>query len=761
MKCIGPRSFSRLVINKGLLHSDPLVKHGTLKLVLEDFAPDPQVLFSLLSSLNKFYRGLEQCLKRSADSEIGDNMISRKKLKIDVANEDTDIIVELWSLRSSPLPDSTIEDTEVLFYAKLLNALTIYYKTMPNMLEGLFDFFKFYQTTRWHYQICWQLYYLCSKNIKLSSPVLLFLRDAVIESGHKLFYYSDLLRSSLSSIPGTKDISPEFSLSICILDKCLTLVTAESGAFLLREVDDFIIRVQYFKVSPGVSEYLPTSSCVYDSSFTRTVGEVKNLLKSESDGSLCWNYPSPVNSDFACGTIRDSVASLFKSAKPKICKMDHHVLNLIKATFLCVGLHIAGSAFSHLAAYMWQPHEKMPLYLFWGIQQEQYDVILYEKILCKYSNIATRFELDVADACLLKAVKVVKVHKAVEASHPFLKDTCRAVANTHVNILSHCMLKITKRKAEILFLVADISPLYLSVFVQLFFDLRRFGESKKALGIFNSVCSSDCSDLLEFDLTQDGAYSVEESMNVVNRTVAKSMSVQGTSIPEREEVSVSAEEKCRSDCFRRLLHFRLGKNPFLNLLVQSWQLIVKRCSLLSVVDFRQMEVGSCSIFRYLEVYILRNVMEITREMHDCLMNLDSLPFVEQLVGPAILKEPKKDYPDFRYEIQECLEKCQKRKDVMRASSLMSYLQNDFFWSISTNFITERLWMLRLLYSGLNMDDDAQIYIQMPFGNPLQFYVSPISDHESKELIVQIVKKSVRIPKMARRNSFVELTVILE
>lgn len=216
MKCIGPRSFSRLVINKGLLHSDPLVKHGTLKLVLEVLKllellisalnsvlssqgqmihkweylkqdiwnavrillPDPQVLFSLLSSLNEFYRGLEHCSKRPADSEIGDKLSSRKKLKIDVANEDTDIIVggvsyspdaavsldskamvddmddskddtyfvklitELWSFHSSPLPDSTVKDTEVLFYAKLLNALTIYYvssKLLNPSCAGLWE----------------------------------------------------------------------------------------------------------------------------------------------------------------------------------------------------------------------------------------------------------------------------------------------------------------------------------------------------------------------------------------------------------------------------------------------------------------------------------------------------------------------------------------------------------------------------------------------------------------------------------------------
>ncbi|KAH0771918.1 hypothetical protein KY290_015899 [Solanum tuberosum] len=1780
MKCIGPRSFSRLVINKGLLHSDPLVKHGTLKFVLEVLKllellisalnsvmssqgqmihkweslkqdiwnavrillPDPQVLFSLLSSLNEFYKGLEQRSKRPADSEIGDKLSIRKKLKIDAANEDTDIVVggvsyspdaalsldgesiinvddmddskddtyfvklitELWSLHSSPLPDSTIEDTEVLFYAKLLNVLTIYYKTMPKMLEGLFDFFKILpnnllalptmlqQTllsllqehvgwsskceiaTRVHSQmykhllpfldllmfspnrdikdqayilaktsmystgafdknpkeICSWFFFIpgyskdsmlgggvgCDIYRKLSSPVLLFLRDAVIESGNKLFCYSDLLRSSLSSIPGIKDISPDFSpFTICILDRCLTLATAETGAFSASEksmVSSYVCNtLTYLLETQGdplllssiidvkLSEKLDApydlddSQCpcewrpfkrllhlsrkilqgtyrissnikevVYtESSFTCTVGEVQRLLKSESDGSLvgltigfCFSiacttsaeiiqnfpsivsvsnkllgvplsllmqlffsapsllndaskrwpeifftgmeralarlsggrtmdyesdafsvflehapfyvlfpavlyidgldlsdqsglqslllaklsektsdhllscfryllfwlnqtqlsyrheqfegleklsaacflllsgmlkkllaeksnscgvdtcspfstyfieelvvtildhpavvavleYPSPVNSDFACGTIKDSLDQFVESVKLKICKTDHHVLNLVKATSefwlsfcfgqssssevyhankhvvssfknvvkklvltfrlkmnecmksknliplvpvlyalhslihfispfevlelahwilslidledrsvwltsaLCVGLHIAGSAFDHLAAYMWQPQEKIPFCLFWGIQQEQNDVILYEKVLLQVYDIATRFELDVADACLLKAVKVVKVHKSMQKqSHLFLKDTCRAVANTHVNILSHCMLKITKRKAEILFLVADISPLHLSVFgklfsdrmnkyvvvkpctvppicdfsdedalmllptvilylnsipakfggqlcmlhehiasfyweilkqgfsiwksyvsreifkveyfenlsmedfpnlvsgsllantvlvVQLFFELRGdLVKVKKRLSIFNSVCSSDCSDLLEFDLTQDGSYSVEESLNVVNRTVAKIRLCSALLFPEKGKfpslLKKNAEVIASEDC--PILD--LTRIRFLNLLVQSWQLIVKRCSL-NVVDFRQMEVGSCSIFRYLEVYILKNVTEITREMHGCLLNLESLPFVEQLgkssllhrfydpltlgmlraiissvsegkfscisiiqlllahsqfaatihsshisaghshfgmiftplpsimrsyvqfadldaydlkdscklseerarqlelvkllrllfqirarqcdinnvediginlrellflllssygasmsvidleiyslmdeinstndlgegsmakldylwgsallkvrkeneleqtissnlseaeavddyrrirfrenipidpkvcattvlyfpydrtVGPGILKEPKKDYPDFGYEVhyadaeklrvydpifilhfsvhclsmgfieplefaslgllaiavvsisspdddmrklgyevlgrfKSVLERCQKRKDVMRLRLLMSYLQNGieepwqkissvtaifvaeasyvlldpshghysaiskylirspnanmkgiplfqtFFWSISTNFITERLWMLRLLCSGLNVDDDAQIYIRNAiFETLFSFYVSPISDHESKELIVQIVRKSVRIPKMARylveqcgliswsscvvsslswsqcrRNSLVELTVILE
>lgn len=49
-------------------------------------------------------------------------------------------------------------------------------------------------------------------------------------------------------------------------------------------------------------------------------------------------------------------------------------------------------------------------------------------------------------------------------------------------------------------------------------------------------------------------------------------------------------------------------------------------------------------------------------------------------------------------------------------------------------------MLRLLCSGLNVDDDAQIYIRNGiFETLFSFYVSPISDHESKELIIQVIE----------------------
>ncbi|XP_057433669.1 uncharacterized protein LOC130726425 isoform X4 [Lotus japonicus] len=78
------------------------------------------------------------------------------------------------------------------------------------------------------------------------------------------------------------------------------------------------------------------------------------------------------------------------------------------------------------------------------------------------------------------------------------------------------------------------------------------------------------------------------------------------------------------------------------------------------------------------------------------------------------------------------------------------LFDNFFWSTSVNFKAERIWMLRLVYAGLNSDDDAMIYIRnSTIESLMSFYVSPLSDVESKGLIIEVLKKSVRLNKIAR------------
>lgn len=194
VRCLSSRPFSRSVINKGLLHSNILVKHGTLRLLLEalklvnsflgalnkalsvnkqmmsywlslkqemqnevqTLLPDPQVLLTLLSSLASQSRVQAVSLKRASGLEHSFHGV--KKLKTTSPDHDTDIVVsgvvsapgngqkvvdictvetsekerelmisiaELWDL--DPLSTLVeVNDVEMYFLSKLLDALTIY-----------------------------------------------------------------------------------------------------------------------------------------------------------------------------------------------------------------------------------------------------------------------------------------------------------------------------------------------------------------------------------------------------------------------------------------------------------------------------------------------------------------------------------------------------------------------------------------------------------------------------------------------------------
>lgn len=62
----------------------------------------------------------------------------------------------------------------------------------------------------------------------------------------------------------------------------------------------------------------------------------------------------------------------------------------------------------------------------------------------------------------------------------------------------------------------------------------------------------------------------------------------------------------------------------------------------------------------------------------------------------------------------------------------------YFWSSSVNYKSERMWILLLLYSGLNIEDDAQLYIRNSIPDTLlSLYSSPLSDDESKELVIEV------------------------
>ncbi|OAY74978.1 Nucleolar pre-ribosomal-associated protein 1 [Ananas comosus] len=71
-----------------------------------------------------------------------------------------------------------------------------------------------------------------------------------------------------------------------------------------------------------------------------------------------------------------------------------------------------------------------------------------------------------------------------------------------------------------------------------------------------------------------------------------------------------------------------------------------------------------------------------------------------------------------------------------------------FGNNSIHFKADHLWILQLLYAGLNLYDDAKIYVKnniLEF--LLSFYASSLSDPESRILILQIIKKSIKLPSL--------------
>lgn len=67
------------------------------------------------------------------------------------------------------------------------------------------------------------------------------------------------------------------------------------------------------------------------------------------------------------------------------------------------------------------------------------------------------------------------------------------------------------------------------------------------------------------------------------------------------------------------------------------------------------------------------------------------------------------------------------------------LFHTLFESSSIHFKMDRLWILRLIYAGLNLNGDAKIYMRSKFLELLlSFYASSLSDPESKTLILRVI-----------------------
>ncbi|XP_022850181.1 uncharacterized protein LOC111372195 isoform X4 [Olea europaea var. sylvestris] len=420
-----------------------------------------------------------------------------------------------------------------------------------------------------------------------------------------------------------------------------------------------------------------------------------------------------------------------------------------KNSALSVGLHVAGWAFDFLWEDMWQPFlGSTEFNFFGGVKEKSFDVPLFEGIFFQVYEISSRFELDVADTCLLKAVKVVKrMHTVVQNPylHPIMVMT-RVIASTPVNMLSHCLHRINKTKSELLFLISEMSPLHLSLsghmisevpnksllpqaksmpencldlisdeevvmclpvvllylnsillkFGRQFFKhfeymisfygrrlldgfcnwnrfvseeifeigldesfplsreefLNTFSNSllvksislvqdylllsghsmklERRLTLFDSVCPhvSLYEDLLDCDHGQMEFDSLKKSLNFVNRAVAKIKFCRMLLFPENGETKMNPLEVSSHVLDKSRIRF-------FSVLIHSWMLLVKKFP--SNIDHsKQFDGKNISLFRFLEVFMMRTVSDLTALMHDLLIKLDSLAFIELFAKSFLL-----------------------------------------------------------------------------------------------------------------------------
>uniref|UniRef100_A0A5B6YI04 Nucleolar pre-ribosomal-associated protein 1 N-terminal domain-containing protein n=1 Tax=Davidia involucrata TaxID=16924 RepID=A0A5B6YI04_DAVIN len=444
------------------------------------------------------------------------------------------------------------------------------------------------------------------------------------------------------------------------------------------------------------------------------------------------------------------------------CRIDLSDLTVgisSKNSAVSVGLCIAGGAFELLSAYLRQPcTERVSNNLFWGIEEKSLDVDLFERIYFQIFEIATRFELDVADLCLVQAVNVVATYKFMQHQFfAFSMFVSRVMIRTPIRVLSHCIHSISMTKAKLLFLLTEVSPLHLSVFGCILSDMMnkymllkdnvmeetcnhtlsdedfmmllpvalsylnssfmKYGEHfckhlrsipnfymriildgfinwksyvsgdifqveyseplpssteellnlvngsllgktihmlqycfslngdsiklKKRLKLFDSVClcNGEHDDLLDCDVNAIDAYSLQQSLNFVNRVVAKISLCRMLLFPMDNQIQ-SLRNKGDGDMKEMPLEVGSSREDwsrirFVNTLVQTWQLIVKKFPLNSV-DSGQVKGSNCFLFKFLEVFILRNIFELTMKMSNGLIQLQSLPFLERLARSSFL-----------------------------------------------------------------------------------------------------------------------------
>ncbi|CAN0924953.1 Uncharacterized protein C14G10.02 [Linum grandiflorum] len=166
-----------------------------------------------------------------------------------------------------------------------------------------------------------------------------------------------------------------------------------------------------------------------------------------------------------------------------------------RTSALTIGFCLAADAFETLATYLQLGvTEDTPIYGMWGRSEKCFDASLIEKLyfeLCKY---ATEYNLNSGYIFLLKAVNAVNRQKHFQHGnvHPLSLVLTKVIQSTPIDVISHCVFRTSREKAELLNLLVEMSPLFSSVFGHLL-----LGALNKDSFLHDKVVRKNCSNMAE------------------------------------------------------------------------------------------------------------------------------------------------------------------------------------------------------------------------------------------------------------------------
>lgn len=327
MKCIFPRPFSRSLITKGLLHSDFLVKHGTLRFLFESlrlldsfltswklcsshasdqvqasfeqdvmsevrsFFPDSQVLLTVLI---KSLDGTQKLsLKRKAvlDSELNECISGTPTYQIErVTTKTPPLMFKHLHVLMNLLMFSSHEEVKDLAYDLALEAMrsTGAFAKNPSEIGAWFKFLPGFDKIKRPLKVQEAVQ-------SMSSVVISFLCEAVSTVGNNLFKQWDIVRSILSHLKG---------ICLCALKRCCifwhhvlfnyshaSFLTFRLGISLEKNIN---WRIFYVFVAGASIGFSPLTVCILQ--------KCVRLLNSESK-----RYSLPEKSEislYICSTLK-------------------------------------------------------------------------------------------------------------------------------------------------------------------------------------------------------------------------------------------------------------------------------------------------------------------------------------------------------------------------------------------------------------------------------------------------------------------------